>query len=242
MNVGGNISTGATMLTQDMSVNGRFYFRNKGHSDDSDPYYIEKLGGHNDNHLRLTINDDNNESFQIWGASCTAGNCGGEGGKKHVFDAMGNAEHVGNLGVGGDAELGGPSTNTRITRQGIIFGGANNGREANSAQISAGKHEADSLCIVGMSRADHSNRKITMWSEGGMKLYGRLFVDGRDILAELDDLRNNCVRKNTTFRLMQKNSHSNSDQHVRVSDAYRLVGAGGADYSVGEQKNFYIQQ
>jgi hypothetical protein len=131
---------------------------------------------------------------------------GKEWGGNGNLQVQGNAQVNGNTQVNGDViagagvvsnnvilngqDLGGPSTKTRINAQGIIFGGANNGREGNSAQISAGRHEADSLCIVGMSNPQHANRKITMWAEGGAKLYGDLFVNNRNILAELNDINN----------------------------------------------------
>ena len=89
-------------------------------------------------------------------------------------------------------DLGGPGQQTRINQQGIIFGGANNGRELNSAQISAGRHVSDSLCIVGMSDANHQNRKINMWSEGGtthngpMKINGTLEI-GNILLSDAGD-------------------------------------------------------
>lgn len=88
---------------QDMSVNRRIYFRNQGHSDDSDPYYMEKVGSRNNNHLRLTINDDDNESFQIWGGSCRTHSCDGNGGAmRHYFGALGDASHTGSLYTAGE--------------------------------------------------------------------------------------------------------------------------------------------
>lgn len=65
-------------------------------------------------------------------------------------------------------DIAGPGKQTRINSQGIIFGGSNNGREVNSAQITAGKHDANALCIVGMSDTNKANRRIHTWAEGGM--------------------------------------------------------------------------
>ncbi|MFN8395705.1 MAG: hypothetical protein U0176_13790 [Bacteroidia bacterium] len=45
-----------------------------------------------------------------------------------------------------------PDSSMHITNDCILFGGNNNGKEVNSAQISAGKHVANSLC----SRGDDS--------------------------------------------------------------------------------------
>ena len=67
----------------------------------SDPYYLEKVvTSGNNSSLRLTINDDAEESFQIWGNSCAAGNCGGAGTMAHKFRADGDASHTGNVNVG----------------------------------------------------------------------------------------------------------------------------------------------
>jgi len=70
-----------------------------------------------------------------------------------------------------------PNTVTRINARGIIFGGPNNGYEANSAQISAGLHQADSLCMVGMGKPG-AGRKIDMWAEERVAIHGSLVVDG----------------------------------------------------------------
>jgi microcystin-dependent protein len=75
------------------SVEGKLYYRHQGANgnDDSDPYFIEKVRtSANNNHLRLTINDDGNESFQIWGNSCgSEGGCGGAGRELFNFSANG---------------------------------------------------------------------------------------------------------------------------------------------------------
>jgi microcystin-dependent protein len=89
-----------------LETTGKIKFMNKDGGDDSDPYYLEKVQkDSNNNHLRLTINDDADESFQIWGNSCGTGNCGGEGKSQHIFSANGNAEHAGNLTVAGSFNL-----------------------------------------------------------------------------------------------------------------------------------------
>jgi hypothetical protein len=76
------------------------------------------------------------------------------------------------------ADITGPTANTRINSQGIIFGGTNNGRDANSAQISAGRHDPDALCIVGMSKPDGTARRVHMWSEGGTTHEGPMTING----------------------------------------------------------------
>ena len=81
----------------------------------SDPYYLEKVdGGPDRSSLRLTINDDWDESFQIWGNACNApGGCSGEGAQAHLFRADGYVRHGGrmegdrNLSVGGAGSFAG---------------------------------------------------------------------------------------------------------------------------------------
>jgi hypothetical protein len=62
----------------------------------------------------------------------------------------------------------------------ILFGGKNDGKQVDSAQISAGKHIDNSLCIVGMAADKTSaSRKIDMWAEGGLTIRGDVSVTGR---------------------------------------------------------------
>lgn len=90
----GNIlATGTVTALGGANLEGRVALRHKGAngSDDSDPYFLEKVRtGENNNSLRLTINDDGDESFQIWGNSCGAGKCEGSGRELFKFDANGN--------------------------------------------------------------------------------------------------------------------------------------------------------
>tara|TARA_B100000768_G_scaffold148241_1_gene142115 strand:- start:11634 stop:13466 length:1833 start_codon:yes stop_codon:yes gene_type:complete len=87
-----------------------------------------------------------------------------------------------------------PSGLTKISRHGIMFGGANRGKEVNSAQISAGIHEKNSLNIVGMSsNRSHSTRAVTMWAEKGFKINGFIknnMPDTRNINATPQQYRN----------------------------------------------------
>jgi hypothetical protein len=75
-----------------------------------------------------------------------------------------------------NADITKPNGQMKIGRQGIMFGGPNaTGRETNSAQISAGLHQPDSLNIMGMSSdGDPKNRRIDVWAEKGMHLWGKL--------------------------------------------------------------------
>lgn len=72
-----------------------------GDGEDNDPYHFRKIGNSDNNHLRLTLNDNNNESLQLWGNSCSGDNCRADGGKfYHGFYSNGKAIHTNNLGVG----------------------------------------------------------------------------------------------------------------------------------------------
>ena len=67
----------------------------------SDPYFIEKVvAGANSSSLRLTINDDADESFQIWGNACATTGCAGAGAQQHKFRGDGSASHSGSLVLG----------------------------------------------------------------------------------------------------------------------------------------------
>ena len=81
-----------------------------------------------------------------------------------VTHTGGNVNHIKN-----------PNGHTKINKYGIMFGGNNNGKETNSAQISAGIHRPNSLNIVGMSSGkSHTDRKVEVWAEGGMKVNGHI--------------------------------------------------------------------
>jgi hypothetical protein len=90
----------------------------------------------------------------------------------------GDSQFANNNVIISERDLGGPGSQTRINKQGIIFGGTNNGRQGDSAQISAGRHDADALCIVGMSKPDGTNRRIHTWAEGGTTHEGPIQVNG----------------------------------------------------------------
>ena len=89
----------ATVNELNIPKNGRITFGDK---EDNDPYHLRKIGNTDNNHLRLTLNDNNNESLQIWGNSCKTNKCSVDGGTvKHVFDTNGNASHTGGMKVTG---------------------------------------------------------------------------------------------------------------------------------------------
>ena len=83
------------------------------------------------------------------------------------------------LSIHGSGKENTPNGIMHITNDCILFGGSNNNREINSAQISAGKHVANSLNIVGMSSNTRSStRKVDIWAEGGLTSRGKLNVAG----------------------------------------------------------------
>jgi F0F1-type ATP synthase membrane subunit b/b' len=87
-----------TRVHGDLDVQSKIHFgKNDG---SSDPYTLEKVKkGVNNSSLRLTINDDRDEAFEIYGDSCLSGDCSGAGSLRHRFVATGDAEHEGNVSV-----------------------------------------------------------------------------------------------------------------------------------------------
>lgn len=89
---------GSMMVSGPIEATNRINFNHKPGDRNTDPYYLEKVvTGGNKSELRLTINDDADESFTIFGNSCGAGNCGGPGTLQHRFWSNGRVEHAGDL-------------------------------------------------------------------------------------------------------------------------------------------------
>lgn len=83
----------------------------------TDPYYVEKVkDGWNSSSLRFTINDDPDESMEVWGNSCVAGDCAGPGTRQHRLRADGNAAHRGSIAAGS------PDTSTAKDMWGFDLG------------------------------------------------------------------------------------------------------------------------
>ncbi|HIH48810.1 hypothetical protein J4460_03140 [Candidatus Woesearchaeota archaeon] len=108
---GGNVGIGTPVPNARLTVGGdlslwggRISFFDSTGDAQSDPYYLLKTNSGDDtNALQLHIEDNNNESFEIWGNNCAApGGCLGPGEKTHYFQSNGNAWHKGNLTIGGD--------------------------------------------------------------------------------------------------------------------------------------------
>ncbi|GGH00535.1 tail fiber protein [Pedobacter zeae] len=107
INGNGNIGIGTSSPSTALDVRGiistpEIAFRNADGGDDSDPYRLRKVqGGPNTNWLELQLNDDETESFRIYGNSCVGYSCGNYSGNLyHSFDTMGNVYHKGNVGIG----------------------------------------------------------------------------------------------------------------------------------------------
>lgn len=96
-----------------VNIQNRMYFGDKymgtqpGKNDNTDSYYMEKVrANHGDgspddvSSLRLTINDNAEESLEVWGNSCAAGNCGGDGKRGHRLRADGSVGHSGGMVIG----------------------------------------------------------------------------------------------------------------------------------------------
>ena len=65
------------------------------------------------------------------------------------------------------------------TAKGLQFGSSNSGKETNSAQISAGEHQSNSLNFVGMSsNTSPSTRRMDFWVENGAYFRGSIIATG----------------------------------------------------------------
>ena len=114
------------------------------------------------------------------------------------------------LVVLGDNVSSTPTTATSINDTKIQFGGPNAGREVNSASIkvNVSGDNINALCILGMSMGTDSNtRKIKMFAEGGLNIYGPTTVGGAtNINGELG-----------TQSTIRKTRGNNANLHI-VSD------------------------
>jgi uncharacterized protein (UPF0333 family) len=92
-------SNGSASIGKNLNVQERLFFKDPtlsvtpNKTNNSDPFYLEKVTTKDNSSLRLTLNDDNNKTFEIWGDSCGQGNCNGVGTAQHKFDTSGSAWH-----------------------------------------------------------------------------------------------------------------------------------------------------
>jgi hypothetical protein len=108
LNVNGTLNGSGNTNVNNINVNGKVFFKDPSFStqpngtNNSDPYFIEKVvHGGNNSELRLTMNDDANESLQIWSDSCRTTGCFGKGVARHILRADGSTYHAGDLAVDG---------------------------------------------------------------------------------------------------------------------------------------------
>lgn len=119
---GNTNNVGDLRVGRDLDVNRTLWF---GQFDTSADYTslkkVSEKGGKSS--LRMTINKDPNDSFEIWGDSCSNKNCQGEGIRQHEFTGSGEAYHRGNLTVDG----GQLNANNVIIKGGnVYYNGGNN--------------------------------------------------------------------------------------------------------------------
>jgi len=92
----------ATIFTADGKLaTDSIMFQKPGSSSNTDPYSLRKIiHGKDKSSMRLTINDNPDEVFEIWGDSCRNGGCKGAGAVAHKFTATGDTWHKGGLTAG----------------------------------------------------------------------------------------------------------------------------------------------
>ena len=109
-----------------------------------------------------------------------------------------------------------PDSSMHLTNDCILFGGNNNGKEVNSAQISAGKHHANSLNIVGMSDANRANRKVDIWAEGGMRVYGRAAIGTQDTSKGILQVAGGAWRSLGGYGFLNRDGAGNYHAHANI--------------------------
>jgi hypothetical protein len=103
---GNTQNVGDLNVGRNMNVQNKLFFGDSSMStgpnenNATDSYYLEKISKDNVSHLRLTINDDPDESFQIWGDACNVGDCNGAGALRHKFQADGTGSHTKQICIG----------------------------------------------------------------------------------------------------------------------------------------------
>jgi hypothetical protein len=117
--------------------------------------------------------------------------------------------------------LKGPTKQTKITGLGIQFGCNNNGRETNSAQITAGLHEPDSLNIVGMSDNKGANRRITAFAEGGLDIRGGLTANNIKSTSNLC-INDKCLDQADIEKILLYTKYNKLNRQVDIGDFWTI--------------------
>jgi len=98
-----NDNSGWVAIQDDLNIyGGKIRFLDSTGNNQTDEYYFEKTNnGDGDNQLKLVIQDNENERFEIWGNGCkTQGGCGENPERSHFFQANGLTYHKGPVGIG----------------------------------------------------------------------------------------------------------------------------------------------
>ncbi|MFK7787147.1 MAG: hypothetical protein AB8B56_18645 [Crocinitomicaceae bacterium] len=131
---------------------------------------------------------------------------------------IGGVNPLAPLSISGTGKETHPDNAMHITNSCILFGGANQGKQADSAQISAGKHKPNSLNIVGMG--EQSDRKIDLWAEGGMIVRGQIKIPESIVVAFSVSLSVNMTGAKTAVTFGQTNynigGHFKNNNHFRA--------------------------
>jgi hypothetical protein len=152
---------------------------------------------------------------------------------------IGTTEPKAPLSIAGNGKEDSPDDFMHITNDCILFGGKNSGKENSSAQISAGKHVENSLCIVGMSSGkSSSDRKVNVWAEGGLTVAGNAIIGDSGRTLKIGNMGHgnwagvaHSNRANTTdYALLQESGGSTilnckSDQilHFRQGNSDKMM-------------------
>ena len=183
---------GDVNMGRNMNVNGKMFFKDPSYSvtgnvnNGLNAFYLEKLvDPERKSQLRLTLNDNPDVSFQIWGNSCAeVGGCSGPGAVKHIFDAVGNAEHKGNHTVG--------SLLSRSTIQGTNVVAVNSDSDNSKNAWLSAKSEGNTLSF-GMNK---NNSGIVINNTKPFAIYDN---DGERMIVEPS---NTTVRSKLTAKEM----------------------------------------
>ena len=140
------------------------------------------------------------------------------------------------LSIAGGGKESHPDTSMHLTNDCILFGGNNNGKEVNSAQIAAGKHVPNSLNILGMSSGTSaSDRKINMWAEGGLTVYGNANINSTFLGnvghgTDYAGVSHKDLSSSTNYALLQHkngttflNASSGRNMHFRINNGDKMT-------------------
>lgn len=223
-NVALTIDNATKTTTKNLNVDGHLNVQNRlffkdpifndkpGTTNNDDPYYMEKvIDGNDASHLRLTMNNNPNESLQIWGDACREGNCNGIGAMRHRFDAEGNAwhrSHVDAQNIQGRDRVSAGGDKTFMRNDGLIEGDNVNAR----SHIRAG------------------NGAAFMRNDG--TIYAGNMVDGQTVRARgALCVGGTCINESQLQRLINTQSSSGivNGQRIRLesSTGRQLENGGG---------------